>query len=195
VTLTELSDGVCVRREFGVRRSVSCWCVWQETGFSRSEKLSPGPGFRWYVCVTLLSGMSQIMLAYWAHINPVHGPLEIDLYIYSSVFRNLCHSEIFGLGGLRHCFVISDVFNYKYFLHCWRRNVQTYFSPRLCVAEKIMKPQTDPCSHIPARVKIPHSWRSESSLSSFKHCVNLFICVPSITHAQQIYKSHLHRVI
>jgi hypothetical protein len=29
--------GVCVWRESGVRRSVLCWRVWQESGFSRSE--------------------------------------------------------------------------------------------------------------------------------------------------------------
>jgi hypothetical protein len=31
------SDGVCVWRESGVRRSVLCWRVWQESGFSRRE--------------------------------------------------------------------------------------------------------------------------------------------------------------
>jgi hypothetical protein len=31
------SGGICVRRESGVRRSVLCWCVWQEPGFSRRE--------------------------------------------------------------------------------------------------------------------------------------------------------------
>jgi hypothetical protein len=29
--------GVCVWRESVVRRSVLCWCVWQESGFSRRE--------------------------------------------------------------------------------------------------------------------------------------------------------------
>jgi hypothetical protein len=29
--------GVCVWRESGVRLSVLCWCVWQESGFSRRE--------------------------------------------------------------------------------------------------------------------------------------------------------------
>jgi hypothetical protein len=31
------SGGVCIRRESGVRRSVLCWCVWQESCFSRCE--------------------------------------------------------------------------------------------------------------------------------------------------------------
>jgi hypothetical protein len=31
------SCGVCVRRESGDRRSVLCWCVWQECGFGRRE--------------------------------------------------------------------------------------------------------------------------------------------------------------
>jgi hypothetical protein len=31
------STGVCVWRESGVRRLVSCLCVWQEFGFSRHE--------------------------------------------------------------------------------------------------------------------------------------------------------------
>jgi hypothetical protein len=31
------AGGVCVWRECGVRRSVLCWCVWQESGFSRRE--------------------------------------------------------------------------------------------------------------------------------------------------------------
>jgi hypothetical protein len=31
------SGGVCVWRESGIRRSVLCWCVWQEFGFSRRE--------------------------------------------------------------------------------------------------------------------------------------------------------------
>jgi hypothetical protein len=31
------SGGVFVRRESGVRQSVLCWCVWQESGFSRHE--------------------------------------------------------------------------------------------------------------------------------------------------------------
>jgi hypothetical protein len=31
------SGGVRVWRESGVRRSVLCWCVWQESGFSRCE--------------------------------------------------------------------------------------------------------------------------------------------------------------
>jgi hypothetical protein len=31
------SGGVCVRQESGVRRSVLCWCVWQESGFGRRE--------------------------------------------------------------------------------------------------------------------------------------------------------------
>jgi hypothetical protein len=31
--------GVCVWREPGVRRSVLCWCVWQESGFSRRENV------------------------------------------------------------------------------------------------------------------------------------------------------------
>jgi hypothetical protein len=30
-------DGVCVWRDFGIRLSVLCWCVWQESGFSRRE--------------------------------------------------------------------------------------------------------------------------------------------------------------
>jgi hypothetical protein len=42
---------------------------------------------------------------------------------------------------------------------CWRRNIQTYFSQHLGGAEKIMHSWTDPCSHIPAQVEIPHSWR------------------------------------
>jgi hypothetical protein len=31
------SGGACVWRESVVRRSVLCWCVWQEFGFSRRE--------------------------------------------------------------------------------------------------------------------------------------------------------------
>jgi hypothetical protein len=31
------SGGICVWRESGVRRSVLCWCVWQESDFSRRE--------------------------------------------------------------------------------------------------------------------------------------------------------------
>jgi hypothetical protein len=31
------SGGVCVWRESEVRRSVLCWCVWQESGFGRLE--------------------------------------------------------------------------------------------------------------------------------------------------------------
>jgi hypothetical protein len=31
------SGVVCVWREFGVRQSVLCWCVWQESDFSRRE--------------------------------------------------------------------------------------------------------------------------------------------------------------
>jgi hypothetical protein len=31
------SGGVCVLRESGVRRSVLCWCVSQESGFSHRE--------------------------------------------------------------------------------------------------------------------------------------------------------------
>jgi hypothetical protein len=31
------SGGVCVWRESRVRRLVLCWCVWQESGFSRHE--------------------------------------------------------------------------------------------------------------------------------------------------------------
>jgi hypothetical protein len=31
------SGGVCVWWESGVWRSVLCWCVWQESGFSRRE--------------------------------------------------------------------------------------------------------------------------------------------------------------
>jgi hypothetical protein len=31
------SGGVCVWWESGIRRSVLCWCVWQECDFSRRE--------------------------------------------------------------------------------------------------------------------------------------------------------------
>jgi hypothetical protein len=31
------SGGICVWRESGVRGSVLCWCVWDESGFSRRE--------------------------------------------------------------------------------------------------------------------------------------------------------------
>jgi hypothetical protein len=31
------SGGVCVWHEYGVRRSVLCWCVWQKCGFSRCK--------------------------------------------------------------------------------------------------------------------------------------------------------------
>jgi hypothetical protein len=37
VTLVVGSGGVCVWRDSGVRRSVLCWCVWQESGFSHRE--------------------------------------------------------------------------------------------------------------------------------------------------------------
>jgi hypothetical protein len=33
------SCGVCLRRESAVRRSLLCWCVWQESGFSRREEI------------------------------------------------------------------------------------------------------------------------------------------------------------
>jgi hypothetical protein len=31
------SGGVCIWHESVVRRLVLCWCVWQESGFSRRE--------------------------------------------------------------------------------------------------------------------------------------------------------------
>jgi hypothetical protein len=39
VALVVGSGGVCVPRESGVRWSVLCWYVWQESGFSRREDI------------------------------------------------------------------------------------------------------------------------------------------------------------
>lgn len=32
-----VSGGVCGWREFGVKRSVLCWCRWEKSGFSRHD--------------------------------------------------------------------------------------------------------------------------------------------------------------
>jgi hypothetical protein len=47
----------------------------------------------------------------------------------------------------------------KYFYIIVKKYLNTYFSPRHFGAEKIIKPWTVLCSHMPARVQIPHSCR------------------------------------
>jgi hypothetical protein len=54
--------GVCIWRESGVKRSVSSWCVSQESGFSRREEVTHLFAVRNFINFVLSIRFTKIML-------------------------------------------------------------------------------------------------------------------------------------